>query len=993
MSEIMNRAFLSILLGLALTGSGWAQTADFYENDGIITCPPDIAPQIDAFNFVNVGVFSIDFTNITPNTILFTTASTLNFTNRGFMSSNQGFEFDTAPTTAGQKRMAASYYNSGIINAGASSNFAQIGTNFFVLGLPKLIVSATNLVNPGTNIMGFDSVCSFRGQNVDFSRATLMVQNTGIQVAGTNVIQIAGQFDGYWGLDTNLINPAINFEFTVPPFTPRHLVTNRNYNLFFQQWNNQNGLSYISDQTDSTGSNRYVRVVFLINTNVDVNTRVFFPPTQFGEDIAVEWAAPLTNGASGSVSTNFLYLFDTYGIFTNQQVLPNGNSGVGFLPTYIPANFFFLQGGPLFLGPDTPSGPIPGGTFPSLGLTNESAAYQALFLPSTQVLGDVAGQDVTNLPGRVEIVADNVLDLSFARIASANYLEVRATNHFVGSPRAQISSPFAVLNLRSTNGLLTVTNLMSPFLSRPEGTIDCYATRFTNFVGGITNEFHVLFLNSRYTGHSPSRVEDLILHSTNTVGGTDSILISDMMTVTRSLLLDTANLTITTNEPGSPTPTGGIIVTDPGIVWSTDTPRLQNLTNYGLIEAVSSIFFGGSRSSPFYSSNYNQPYQSFINRGTVTNSGSLIWANTFVNSGTFFSAIGDVQLQQAENALLTNGAFLAPNGNNYIASDNLYVSNHVLLSGAALTLAITNILDDGSLTNGSVQALTLMTNKNTWSAKGINLVNPPAAGSLLATTITNFNPTYANIGNLWSAKDWGVPTDPRVPIGFTNNSAIGRLILIGQDTDSAFTFTGTGANNALYVDLIEFRGSLLTNRDNAGNFVGIQVDPNMKIYYGQAIANGVSVAEKLSGKNGGGFLWASNYAGFYSGTNVVYPDGTTNRLNTALVTSCDIDSDGDGIVNCQDPDPVNIPNQVFRAANIAMAVGLDSPSSSVAHISWNTIPYSTNYLYASSSTVMTNCQVVTNFVVGPVGGRVTVSDVVRTNEPRFYRARVDPPYQ
>src|SRR5258708_12257287 len=83
----------------------------------------------------------------------------------------------------------------------------------------------------------------------------------------------------------------------------------------------------------------------------------------------------------------------------------------------------------------------------------------------------------------------------------------------------------------------------------------------------------------------------------------------------------------------------------------------------------------------------------------------------------------------------------------------------------------------------------------------------------------------------------------------------------------------------------------------------------MKSYYGHALYNGFSIAEKLTCKNGGGFCWVSNYnTGFYSSTNFVYPDGTTNQLNTALVQSCDIDSDGDGIVNCQDQCPTFPPN-------------------------------------------------------------------------------------
>src|SRR5262249_11323005 len=42
-----------------------------------------------------------------------------------------------------------------------------------------------------------------------------------------------------------------------------------------------------------------------------------------------------------------------------------------------------------------------------------------------------------------------------------------------------------------------------------------------------------------------------------------------------------------------------------------------------------------------------------------------------------------------------------------------------------------------------------------------------------------------------------------------------------------------------------------------------------------------------------------------------YPGGSTNRVNTALAFSCDIDTDGDGIVNCLDPTPFSVSPCVF----------------------------------------------------------------------------------
>jgi hypothetical protein len=106
-------------------------------------------------------------------------------------------------------------------------------------------------------------------------------------------------------------------------------------------------------------------------------------------------------------------------------------------------------------------------------------------------------------------------------------------------------------------------------------------------------------------------VQDLTLRSTN-------IVISDILNVTRNLMLNAERVTITTNQAPSATPRGELNLLSSAITWPTSTPRLQYLTNNGAISALNSVFFGGSRTSPFYSSNFNEPYLAFVNRGTVT---------------------------------------------------------------------------------------------------------------------------------------------------------------------------------------------------------------------------------------------------------------------------------------------------------------------------------------------------------------------------------------
>jgi len=235
----------------------------------------------------------------------------------------------------------------------------------------------------------------------------------------------------------------------------------------------------------------------------------------------------------------------------------------------------------------------------------------------------------------------------------------------------------------------------------------------------------------------------------------------------------------------------------------------------------------------------------------------------------------------------------------------------------------------------------------------------------------------------WAGTDRGA-----VPAGFASNAVLGRLILSGP-TNSIFQFAGVAPNSAMYIDDLELEGAPAVQRDALGNFSGLSADANIKVYFGQAKANGESVAEKLNGKNGGRFIWVSTYnTGFYSSTNVVYPDGTTNRLNIALVTSCDMDSDNDGIVNCQDLTPV----PVLSPAGINLTVDYAGGASPQAVISFTTVPYTLNYLLTAPSLASTNWTVVTNFIQGANGGRVTITDPIKANAAtKYYRVRVDGP--
>lgn len=1039
----MKCKFLLSCLMLSVGVARVNATSDFYVNDGLVLCPPQLPPQVDATNFVNNNIFTINFTNLALVPQLYETASTRNFTNTGVMVGNSGFRFDTAPVGAGTHSMASSFHNSGTISAGSAANTNFINNLlFFTTGLPKLLISATNVsMRSSTNIVGVDGLFSVKGRNLDLNRANISME--GFDTTQDSLFlttSLPGMTAGYWGIGTNIINPVGSFEIP-PPQSPFSLVQYPGGLFGFQVLSLPAAKFYV-DETFA-GTNRFVQAVFLNNTNASIQNNVYFPFQGFS---VVEWVSPYTNPVSGEITTNRLYLTDDFGTLGTNTTFVNFSyySAVG---TQIPANYTFTRFNPFFnLGGAFPVS-SPAGVFDPVAVTNEYAAFQGQFTPTTVSLSNLppAGRYLTNLPGRIEITADDNLDMSFARIGGLNYLGLKATNNISGFGGAKISVPYSDISLKATNGNMTITNLLSPTVPRFIGQVDLWSGRWTNDFGGFRTIYAVLFVDSHLAGSAPALIQDLTLRSTN-------VVISDVLNVTRNLLIEAERITVESNQPPALIPTGEINLQSSAITWPGSTPRLQYLTNSGTITALNSVFFGGSRFSPFFTSNYNEPYLAFVNRGRVSTAGSLIWADYFENSGSFDTGIGfgSISLQSVDTRL-TNGSFLAVNGDISITTGSLSVTNHLLQAGRKLSLAVTNALTD----TGS-------SNANAWVVgRGFDLPVKPLTGDLLGTTITDTAPAGIENTHSVAGEDRG-----SVVAGFSNNLAIGRVILDGRGAESAFYFSGANSGNAVYVDQLDLL-NYATNINLSGNATALDFAPNVKLYYGQAYAGGISVAERLNNANGGRLVWVSGYAGIYSGTNVVYPDGSTNRLNAALVLSQNEDSDGDGLANVADPSPLllvttaSLPPATNGAAYSAVLVrgggvapftwslvsgslpsGLELSAGGVisgtpgqsgdfnirvrvsqttlglfaerdlvvsvqpaplllsvaivhhsppgAEVGWNTVPNSTNYVYFRNSMLTGNWQLLTNFVSAS-GGFVSVWDPVGTNQSRYYRVQVTAP--
>jgi hypothetical protein len=362
------------------------------------------------------------------------------------------------------------------------------------------------------------------------------------------------------------------------------------------------------------------------------------------------------------------------------------------------------------------------------------------------------------------------------------------------------------------------------------------------------------------------------------------------------------------------------------------------------------------------------PYDNFINHGLISDQGSQIYANYFENGGTFANNIGSFNLQ-AQNTLLTSGSLTAA-GDVSITAGSLVASNLVLQAGRSLTLQVTNLLTDTGPANGNVWSVGGM------NLAGLNLPIKPLAGDLLGTTITCTAPgPNKQVVNTWAGLDYGASANT----GYTNNEAIGVLILDALGASSVFKFNGIpGTNNALYVDELVLLDS--ATNFNSSQVFALKISTNMVIYYAQAMVNGASVAEKLNGLNTNRLRWVTSYAGHFSSASVIYTNTggttTTNFFNAALRNSSNIDSDGDGIPNGSDPAPFGVPPLITKQpVNLTTTNAIGNATFSVTVSNISALPLSYQWYFNSVALPNTTNVVTTNAVLTLTGAKTNQAGI------------------
>ncbi len=1020
--EVMKQFIPSFGLLLACALPALGDPSPSYVNNG--TLITNIPPQIDATNFINNGDFEIQFGFVTTfQSALLGSISVLQnnnplefsdvqfYTNRGIMACDTGFKFDNAPSGAGTRHRSAVFGNANLGNISAGSAFGAfssiptlfagqgpVGTSL-ATAVPAITVSATNVVNTGLLDVGINGVLSVDGANLNLGRGTLHVEgfddfassgafsvtnNNGIFFGGDLSSFNLGIFDINWGfgIQTNLL--SINSVSLPFPFSPTSNVTNANFVPSATSVFVNNALAFVNAfEIGGNISNITIQAVF-VNTNVGFSTQVRFADS--GADFLVpviHWESVATNPVTFALVTNDLYLSDFYGSFPTNYLITNSFALSG-APQPSPYNYefarsYFDYGG--LAAAVTPYSPALFTSFNGFPATNDYAAYSVEISSVTaQPDSNLNFSTITNTPGRIIVSADNSLDLTRASLTGANYVNLVSTNHFIGSAGADILAPFLDINVGTTNGSLTISNLVAPYVPRITGTVSAYSARWTNIVNGVTNRFHVLMVDAELQPTIPVQLLSFFARSTN-------VTINDLLIISNQFVVNASSLTIGSNAAGASVTSGEVDLQSPNIVWSTSFPTLQYFTNFGVVTVPNTTYFEGIRSSPYYPSNFIEPYQAFVNHGSITTSGDIISANYFENTGTgarttnngvlstnlalLSSFNGPVSIS-ANTAVMSNGYVgITGVGDVSIVSGSLAISQHAITSGGALSFTVSNMLSDGGVNSS-----------NFWTAAdGFNLFLKPGTGDLLGTTLTATAPANLEVTTVWAGEDRGATVS-----GFSNDAALGHLILDGGSDTSAFFFGGTNsaAHNAMYVDLLELRDGA-TNQGISGGqlvFTALDIDPSMTIYFADATANGLDISEKLNGSSGGRAVWVPAYAGFFSGTNITYPSGHVYTFNRGLVLSQDIDSNGNGTVNAFDPFPI------FTADNVGLAVTITNLPPLTARVSWHALENSTNFLYYKNGLTSTNWLLLTNFVQGPVNGVVTISDPVQ-GASRYYKVQID----
>ena len=199
--------------------------------------------------------------------------------------------------------------------------------------------------------------------------------------------------------------------------------------------------------SQTSPSNIIYQIIFVADTLglTTVDARFEGVGGGFGESV-IQWQSVVTNPITLQVTTNSVYLTDDLAPIVQSPLPPNlslltNSFGLSGQPLLIPNNYTisrsFAGFNTLTIGNTNFDTSIFNGALNSNGAFLSTNIYSALgvnLAPVTfQPDPTLPNSTVSNVAGRIEINATNVLDLTGATITGPNYLRLNSTNHFVGS--------------------------------------------------------------------------------------------------------------------------------------------------------------------------------------------------------------------------------------------------------------------------------------------------------------------------------------------------------------------------------------------------------------------------------------------------------------------------------------------------------------------------------------------------------------------------------
>jgi hypothetical protein len=930
----MKRLSLVVWLVLLAGTTAWAgqYTAPVYINPGNVTYT-NTPPQIDAYGFINLGTFEVYDPGSQP--AIYDFMNVLDYTNRGVMIGYPGFRFDTTDDF-GRRKLARQLVNNGIIAAGEAD--AYIGYSN-VFSPTYLFIAATNVVSPGLlSVMNAGNL-RVEGKTVNLSRGGLEVES--LQSFPWANVYYDTQPDGvpdyfdpdnaiydiWWG--TGVQDPPLHGPIYPPGIlrfggqgiiatSPSHLVSNKfasgmvrfstympiRYNTTFAYTGVVESAFFALTNADGSVSNmivptniyRQAVVVGIGDTNIQVVPRFYQPNRRFPAVVTVRLSAATTNIVSGSLEVNSLYFVDYLGAETNLLIV--ANEMVIPVMTSRPYDYEIWREDPGLWGFGAN-----GNSALFKSILHESFFYNGLatnvfdgyaasvdFLESRPPI--VPGVTPTNLPGRLEITADT-LDLSNARLRGMGAINIRA-KHLASSAGAKVDVPYLSYDFASTNGLLTITNLAQLGVDRFSGPLyawsglwtNNYLITLTNWTIGPTNTpnlvtnqvdctIHCLLLGADEMTTTQAMVAyAFTARSTN-------VVVNDALTVGGAFRIEASSFTVN----------GQLLLTNNLLDWVyTNAPTLTTFTNNGVVSVYNVANYGAGYPD-------GRHWERLVNTGTLLAVGHNIVCDEFIDSGLINSS-GSFVLTAGSAKL--SGAIERTGGDAQIYAQDMKLQGATINPSLSLILSVTNNLaDSGPAANNQITV-----------GDGFYLTRKPKTGDLLGTTFTTAAPQFQGVNHGWAAEDRGASKN-----GFTDNVAIGMLALrvftfgelrFGPPRDE-LGYPQPG-NYGLYADYLWLDQGLqaMALQGNIES-AGLVIESGLTIYF--AAAN-VPV-ELLDGKFGGRLRWVQDYAGPKSGTDIaVHTAGglvTTIKVNTALLNSTSLDSDGDGLANAFDPWPFDGP--------------------------------------------------------------------------------------